>query len=555
MKKGLCVFMVVALLMIIFSINVSAISQKDAIKWLESQVGAEYKNKYGAQCVCFVTAYMNWCVTGNPNSGTYPTYNAVEYPNIARNDSANWEVITNYLEFVPQPGDIFVTKGLDPKYGHVGVVLSSDINNARIIDQNGVNASDYGSPAAIHTISWTKAYSPTYYIRYKGFSNSSAAIGGAVAGATSGGSSQSNVSFSLDTSSNVINNTDARVYTWLTKTPGQNVTNAGIYIWPSSGSAPSSPTYSESFAANNNFSTRDKVHINYTIGSGKEVNYKLSEGTKYSYKIYCKVDGKEYATSVGDFTTKGTSIVDVSNVRFYNDTPSLVENYTDARVYAWLYKKPGQNITKAGIYLWKNGENAPSSPTYTEDFAKHNNFIDREQVHINYVIGSGKEANYKLLEGTSYSYKMYCVVEGKEFVTQVGTFKTKGQQPTTSVGKFILTIGEKTAEVWGNIKTNDVAPKLVNGRTMLPARFVAENLGAKVVWDAAENKVTISTDQIDIIIFVGSDRAYINGKKYVLDAFAFVENGRTYTPVRFIAEALGAKVDWNERTQQVIITK
>ena len=291
MKKFICIFISIMVLISVFSINAIAISQSDAIKWLESQEGAEYKNQYGAQCVCFVTAYMNWCVTGNPNSGKYPTYNAVRYPEIAGNDPDNWEVIKNYLEFIPQPGDIFVSKGLDSRYGHVGVVLSSDINNAKIIDQNGVNASDYGSPAAIHNITWTGAYSPTYYIRYKGFSKLNTI--------------SSMVSFSHDTASNVINNTDARVYTWLNKKPGQNVTNAGIYIWPASGSAPSSPIYSESFAAYNNYSTYDKVHINYTIGSGKEVNYKLSEGTKYSYKIYCKVDGKDYVTSVGSFTTKG----------------------------------------------------------------------------------------------------------------------------------------------------------------------------------------------------------------------------------------------------------
>lgn len=50
-------------------------------------------------------------------------------------------------------------------------------------------------------------------------------------------------------------------------------------------------------------------------------------------------------------------------------------------------------------------------------------------------------------------------------------------------------------------------------------------------------------------------KAYVNGEEVILDSPAFIENDRTYTPVRFIAETLGVTVDWDEATQQVIITK
>ncbi|MBQ4159383.1 MAG: copper amine oxidase N-terminal domain-containing protein, partial [Clostridia bacterium] len=52
-----------------------------------------------------------------------------------------------------------------------------------------------------------------------------------------------------------------------------------------------------------------------------------------------------------------------------------------------------------------------------------------------------------------------------------------------------------------------------------------------------------------------SDVAYVNNNEVRLDSPAFLENDRTYTPVRFIAEALGASVSWDEPTQRVTITK
>ena len=89
---------------------------------------------------------------------------------------------------------------------------------------------------------------------------------------------------------------------------------------------------------------------------------------------------------------------------------------------------------------------------------------------------------------------------------------------------------------------------------MLPARFVAENLGAKVEWDDVNRKVIIKKENIEIIITIDSQTALVNGAAIILDSPAFIENDRTYTPLRFIAEKLGAAVEWKPETQEVIIT-
>lgn len=121
--------------------------------------------------------------------------------------------------------------------------------------------------------------------------------------------------------------------------------------------------------------------------------------------------------------------------------------------------------------------------------------------------------------------------------------------------QIILTVGKKEATVFHEEKVNDVAPEIVNGRTMLPIRFIAEALGATVDWNGENESVTVSGENLKLEIPVGKETAFVNGTETALDAPSFIENGRTYLPLRFVAENLGADVRWVEETQQVILTK
>ena len=120
---------------------------------------------------------------------------------------------------------------------------------------------------------------------------------------------------------------------------------------------------------------------------------------------------------------------------------------------------------------------------------------------------------------------------------------------------LVLTIGSKQAKINGRVVTNDVAPVLRNDRTMMPIRFVAESLGAKVEWDPNFRIVTVNSGKKQVIIHIGSDIAYVNGAIYNLDSPAYIENDRTYVPVRFVSEAIDCEVDWKEEESKVYILK
>ena len=145
------------------------VSVSDAASWLRAQENAYYDldGVYGAQCSDFTTAYMNWLVTGNAKSGTYGVYTAKSYPSVASRDPSKWEVIKNHDGFTPRAGDIFVSVGGMPKYGHTGVIISvKDSETATLIDQN--TRWDGAQNAVIYEdMPLTYAYEVTYYIRYK----------------------------------------------------------------------------------------------------------------------------------------------------------------------------------------------------------------------------------------------------------------------------------------------------------------------------------------------------------------------------------------------------
>lgn len=58
---------------------------------------------------------------------------------------------------------------------------------------------------------------------------------------------------------------------------------------------------------------------------------------------------------------------------------------------------------------------------------------------------------------------------------------------------------------------------------------------------------------MEIILIIGSDKAVVNGEEITLDSSAFEENGRTFVPVRFVFEALGADVEWIQDEKQIIL--
>ncbi|MBI2874827.1 MAG: PD40 domain-containing protein [Firmicutes bacterium] len=116
-----------------------------------------------------------------------------------------------------------------------------------------------------------------------------------------------------------------------------------------------------------------------------------------------------------------------------------------------------------------------------------------------------------------------------------------------------LEVDSTSAYVQGQLTTLDVPPMIRNGRTMVPFRFVGEALGATVGWQAAARKVIYVRGQTAVELWIGQQEALVNGIPYQLDVPPAIVKDRTVVPIRFISEALGAKVHWDPATRQVTV--
>ncbi len=92
-----------------------------------------------------------------------------------------------------------------------------------------------------------------------------------------------------------------------------------------------------------------------------------------------------------------------------------------------------------------------------------------------------------------------------------------------------------------------------NGRTQTPARFIGEELGATVTWDGTAQKAAFVKGSKKLILYIGKKEYELDGKTLQMDTAALLQEGRTFVPARYVAEAFGATVRWDSAVRTVYI--
>ena len=124
--------------------------------------------------------------------------------------------------------------------------------------------------------------------------------------------------------------------------------------------------------------------------------------------------------------------------------------------------------------------------------------------------------------------------------------------------KLEFYVGQPYYYINGIRMNMDVAPMIIEGRTFVPVRYIAEPLGAQVIWKADTKEVIITFGNGIIKLYIGNSIAVVDGVDTPIDkdntkVVPFIVDGRTMLPLRFVTETFGADVLWENATKKITI--
>jgi len=268
-----------------------------------------------------------------------------------------------------------------------------------------------------------------------------------------------------------------------------------------------------------------------------------------------------------DFSALSNASVGMAVYKDGSATPTNSTTFATTKVFEW--KDAEQQLVKYALGNVANRYRAEplntdiTCKTYFADFSPRNTIPF-------YVYGQYKaEAVAELYNGiptcfdivyyppgsgggSGYSGSMSQPVEPIE--TPVADAIEEGT--ASEVMSAIFSIGNNTVTVANKTIEMDVSPYIKNDRTYVPVRYLAYSLGVPeegVTWEQDTKQVGIIKDETDIALTIGSTVMAVNSEPVQMDVAPEIKDGRTMLPARWVAEALGAEVDWDEANQQATI--
>ncbi len=260
----------------------------------------------------------------------------------------------------------------------------------------------------------------------------------------------------------------------------------------------------------------------------------------------------ELIVAYSKYTKKGVFDNFESYIKVYTWNGTSAVQAHEQRVLA-----SGNGRTWASYSLWQSGDTAWLDETW-ETLPSYNystgQMIDGSKSSTHYHMANGKMTKFTPRDEADSSFDLgsydYIYLNNYDeliaALSNAGGSAPGGSAPA-GAGPAV-TVGGK-AVAWP-----DATPFIDgNGRTMVPLRAVADNMALTVSWDAAAREASFTDGSKTITFPIGSTTARTDGGSIQMDTAAVIVGGRTFAPVRYLAEYFGHEVGWDAATKTVII--
>jgi WD40 repeat protein len=190
-----------------------------------------------------------------------------------------------------------------------------------------------------------------------------------------------------------------------------------------------------------------------------------------------------------------------------------------------------------GYYVYRRTETGGFSSTPLIDFPLQTT----EYADLNI---DAKQDYFYIIKAV-YKNKIESIPSNEAFVT------SKAKQIILQVNNPVMKINGESKEIDAG---NGTTPIIHNGKTLLPIRALIDELGGILDWLDSEQKITIQLNNKKIELWIDKNAAYVNGIAQTLDVAPTIINGRTMLPLRFVSENLGLQLEWDGATQTISLS-
>jgi FtsP/CotA-like multicopper oxidase with cupredoxin domain len=170
-------------------------------------------------------------------------------------------------------------------------------------------------------------------------------------------------------------------------------------------------------------------------------------------------------------------------------------------------------------------------------------------------VGSGERYDILITfkQSGEFPFHSHNIIDNTNNGVYPGGLHTMVSIASAASKSIVLHAGVSSVQVNGQTTKLDVPPQLIGDTTYVPLRFIGNQLGAEIKWIETEKSVVYTTMHTKIQLWINQNKVVVNGTEITVDKQPIIRNGSSMVPLRFVSENLGAIVSYDKVTQNITL--